>query len=225
VFPDPEFQNRRDWHPDITKMVPLNPAGSIVQGHNVDGMFPNEMGRIPFTWPVPTTKPDGSQPDHIQYSWGCVEGLVVTTTLLRRAGYDAHLWSDKAVWRALQSLYQVIGVKAEGDDVFEIDLLGYLYGDEAKFALQSQLPLTDSRAHAIGKNMAGTSWSHRGRTFGPVTPPDDCEALRAELEALEASYASLAAELARVQGANGILAAYNARLNDRIAKVKAAVNE
>jgi len=165
----------KTWMPDPNKPVGINPLNSIIRYGNppkvasVGGILPGDIERYgAFHWP-PKKSGDG-----IQYSYGALGPLTVSLLILQRNGYpDANLWADKGLLRAYKALYVTIGAPAYGDYRFQIDLLRYLYGNEASFA-----PLPSS-PNQFGKSMSFTDWTHRGRTVlasngqtePPVTPP------------------------------------------------------
>ena len=60
-------------------------------------------------------------------------------------------WSDKALYRAVNWLYNVNGYRPEGDDVFIPWIINKAYGT----SFSTTTPV------AIGKNMSYTDWSHK----------------------------------------------------------------
>jgi hypothetical protein len=134
------------WQADPSKPVGVNPAGTSKEGHSIDGAFPDDMRRgCSFQWP----------PCHTGYAWGAMEGASVQARLLSRAGFDSWNWSNKAMYRATQFLYnldrEVGGWWAEGDDEWQPWIINKAYGASFPAAMPAQ----------AGKNMGWTDW-----TFG-----------------------------------------------------------
>ena len=128
------------WQADPSNPVGINPAGSVKEGHDIGGALPEEMRRGgDFAWP----------PTPTNYPWGALQGAVVQAEILRRAGYDAWQWQDRAILRAVEFLYS-IGWPATGDDKWVISLVNARYG--RSFA-------TSDTAGA-GKIMGWTAWTH-----------------------------------------------------------------
>lgn len=164
-----------DWQADPSKPVGVNPKGAMIQGHNVDGMLPDDIRRSgAFKWP-----PSGAKAQ--MYSWEGLQGAVVQAQLLSRAGYDAWNWSDKAILRAAQFLYN-IGWTAQGDDGWQPWLINAAYG--------TNFPTNE--AATPGKNMGYTQWTHAKQGSKPPvpdptpTPTPDCAACLAELAKVKA---------------------------------------
>lgn len=144
------------WQADPTNPVGINPVGATIQGHNVDGMLPDDIRRSgSFTWP-----PSGSKAQ--MYSWEGLQGAVVAAQLLTRAGYPAWDWCDKALLRAAKFLYG-INWPATGDDGWQPWLLNAAYG--------TSFPTVASASP--GKNMGFTQWTHSTPIIvkPPVDPP------------------------------------------------------
>jgi hypothetical protein len=134
------------WQANPSAPVGVNPAGAVKSGHSIDGAFPDDMRRgCSFQWP----------PCHTGYAWGAMEGASVQARLLSRAGFDSWNWSNKAMFRATQFLYnldrEVGGWWAEGDDEWEVWILNKAYGTSFPAAMPAR----------AGKNMGWTDW-----TFG-----------------------------------------------------------
>ena len=99
--------------------------------------WPDQRRAGGFSWPAPNEN----------YVWEALQGAVVQAQLLRRAGYDAWSWSDKALLRAVTWEYSVNGFPASGDDTWEIWIVNRAYG--TSFA---------AGGGGTGKNMAWTDW-------------------------------------------------------------------
>lgn len=135
-----EFGDDLSWQCNPARPVGVNPSGCMKAGHSVDGALPEEMRRGgAFQWP----------PLETGYPWEGLQGAVVQAEILRRAGYPAWEWQDRALLRAVQFLYD-IGWGAQGDDEWQIWLVNQAYGTSFPTALP---------AHA-GKNMGWTDWTH-----------------------------------------------------------------
>lgn len=177
------------WQADPKNPVGINPKGSTIQGHNVDGMLPDDIRRSgSFTWP-----PSGAKAQ--MYSWEGLQGATVAAQLLTRAGYPAWEWSDQALLRAARFLYS-IDWPATGDDGWQPWLINYAYG--TMFAATSSA--------TPGKNMGFTQWTHAAPVIvkPPVDPPPpdptpdptpDCGACMEELAAVKAELATVAGKL------------------------------
>jgi hypothetical protein len=127
-----------DWQADPSKPVGINPKGATLHGQNVDGVLPDDQRRAGgFTWP----------PQKENYVWEAMQGSLVQAHLLKRAGYDAWNWSDRALLRAVTWEYNVAKYPAEGDDAWQIWIVNRAYG--------TSFPTS---AASVGKNMAWTDW-------------------------------------------------------------------
>jgi len=127
------------WQADPAKPVGINPKGSTIQGHSVDGAQPEELRRGgAFKWP----------PAKTDYCWEGLQGPTAAVHMLMRAGLPAHEWCDKALLRAVAFLYD-IGWEATGDDKWQIPLINYIYG--------TNYPVTGG---GRGKNVGWTLWTH-----------------------------------------------------------------
>lgn len=83
---------------DPSNPVGVNPAGCKKQGIDIDGAIPDDMRRGgPFKEP-PT-------PTH--YPWTALQGAVAQAQMFSRQGYASYSWSNQAVKRAVQYLYDL----------------------------------------------------------------------------------------------------------------------
>ena len=129
------------WQSNPSSPVGINPKGATIQGHNVDGVLPDDQRRAgPFAWPPPTTN----------YSYSALQGVVATAIILRGAGYDVFNSSDKAILRAFVWLHDVDGFPAEGDDTWMPHVINYYYNS----TLPAPLPARP------GKTFGWTDWTH-----------------------------------------------------------------
>ena len=100
------------------------------------------------------------------YPWEALQGATVTAEILHRQGYDAWSWSDQALRRAVQFLYELDrrypgdGWWASGDDEWNVWLVNRAYG--------TRFPARDPAQP--GKNMGWTDWTHAGRPPAPQRP-------------------------------------------------------
>lgn len=133
------YNDDLSWQADPTAPVGINPVGSVIDGVNVDGALPEEMRRGgSFRWP----------PGETSYAWGALEGAVLQAEILQRFGYDAFGWSDRALLRATDFLFQRAQWRPEGNDQWVFWVIDYRYG-------------TNYRAPApvpVGKNFAWSDW-------------------------------------------------------------------
>lgn len=140
------------WQADPRAPVGINPAGSTLEGQNVDGAQPEEMRRCgtgAFVWP----------PCRTGYTWEALQGSVAQAELLTRLGYPAWEWEDRALLRAVEFVYNTTFADGEndpavGDDRWQIWLINYAYGTD----------YPAERATQPGKNVGFTDWTHGGRT-------------------------------------------------------------
>lgn len=85
------------WQCDVANPVGINPT-CIKSGHNIGGSLPDDMRRgCSFKW----------LPCHTNYPWGALVGAVMQAELLYSVGYGSYYWSDKAIKRAVQFLYDL----------------------------------------------------------------------------------------------------------------------
>lgn len=149
-------QGADTWMPDATQARPVNPQGSTIQGHNVDGALPDDISRgCTFQWP----------PCHTGYAWEGFSGAVMQAEILHREGYDTWNWENQALRRAAAYLdyldQQFGGWWTDSDDEQWIPwVINRAYGTNFRTNLPAR----------TGKNMAWTDWTH-GTTGGP-TPTD-----------------------------------------------------
>jgi hypothetical protein len=145
------------WQVNPEKPVGINPKGSLIDGHNVDGVLPDDQRRGgSFSWPPPQEN----------YVYEGLQGVVVTAELLHRAGYPAFEWSDRAILRAMNWLNTTTfsdGKKypAEGDDVWQIYIINKRYG--------TNFPASSTTRP--GKMIGYTDWTHSTMDGSGTVPP------------------------------------------------------
>jgi len=145
-------QGADTWMPDPSQPRPVNPAGSTILGHNVDGALPDDISRgCPFQWP----------PCHTGYAWEGFAGAVLQAEILARQGYDTWNWENQAMRRIaayLDYLDQQFGGwwTDTDDEQFVPWIINRAYGTQFRTNLPAR----------FGKNMAWTDWTHAAS--GPV---------------------------------------------------------
>lgn len=134
------------WQCDSSRPVGINPQGCTKQGHNVDGVLPDDQRRGGgFQWPPPKEN----------YVWGGLEGAHMQAVILYNQGYDVWNWENQAMLRAMQWLHTPhfsggSSYPAEGDDTWQPHLTNYYYGTNFPAPVPSN----------PGKNTAWTDWTH-----------------------------------------------------------------
>lgn len=157
------------WQCHPERPVGVNPAGCTREGHPIGGVLPDDQRRGgSFAWPPPK----------VNYVWEALQGALVQAMILRRQGYPAFRWGDRALLRAVRWLHDQAGYPAEGDDTWQPHLVNFVYGT----GFPAPVPASP------GKNMGWTDWTHgprrdratdrsvRGddpRRFLPVNPMTD----------------------------------------------------
>ncbi len=148
------------WQMDEARPVGINPKGSTRNGHNIDGVLPDDARRCgSFRWP----------PCKTGYLWEGLQGAVTAAEMLHRAGYPAFEWEDRAILRAVEWLYNTNfndgrNYPAEGDDRWLVWVINKRYGTNYPVAS----PVTP------GKMIGWTDWTHSiGNAVGIPLPPAD----------------------------------------------------
>jgi hypothetical protein len=139
------------WQCDASKPVGINPKGCMKSGYSIDGVIPDDMRRG-GTFQMP--------PIETGYPWESLQGMTVQAMLLQRAGFPAFEWSDRAILRAVQYLYNIVKWPATGDDRWQVWLINYAYG--------TNIPAASPALG--GKNMGWTDWTHSRRTTTSSNP-------------------------------------------------------
>ncbi|MBF0448481.1 MAG: alginate lyase family protein [Magnetococcales bacterium] len=139
------------WHPDPANPVAINPKGSTIQGHSVDGLLADEQRRCcnkQFRWPPP----------HENYVYEGLQGAMAQAVILHQAGYsDVWQWQDQALLRAFKWLHDVAKYPAKGDDIWQIHLINHYYGPQ----FPAETPAKP------GKNVGWTDWTHGQQVPNP----------------------------------------------------------
>lgn len=141
------------WQADERRPVGINPKGARKNGHNVDGVLPDDQrrgGGLEFP------------PEKENYVYEALQGALLQAVVLDRAGYDVWAWQDQALLRAFRWLHDVAHFPAEGDDLWQPHVVNAAYG--------SDFPVVVPAGH--GKSVGWTDWS-----FAPSPseqpPPDE----------------------------------------------------
>ncbi|MDQ2934936.1 MAG: alginate lyase family protein, partial [Chloroflexota bacterium] len=126
------------WQANAGQPVGINPAGSKIAGHSVDGVLPDDQRRSGgFAWPPPCGN----------YPYGALDGALLQAEILWRAGYDTYNWQNKALLRA-ELWLRSTGCPPSGDNVWQMPLIDARYGT-AFWGGGSVRP---------GKNFGWTDW-------------------------------------------------------------------
>lgn len=141
--------------------TPVNPQGTIVSGHNVDGVVVDDQRRASgFIWP----------PTYTIYSYGALGGAVVQAGILQRFGFDAWQWGNQALRRAVEWMFYEGDGKPKWDTCddqnkrYVLDLVDHAYG--SNFLSRMNCSPEPSRE---GRNIGWTSWTHQ-RSIVPQLP-------------------------------------------------------
>jgi outer membrane biosynthesis protein TonB len=113
------FGDDLSWQANPVVPVGINPKAASIGSTILDGIIPDDMRR------------GGSRPvvgsDGVMYTWEALQGVLLQAELLRRAGYSAWEWQDRAILRAFNRIH-ILGYPAEGDDRWQPWLLNRRYG-------------------------------------------------------------------------------------------------
>jgi PKD repeat protein len=132
------------WQADPARPVALNPRGATKDGHDIDGVLPDDQRRSGgFTWP----------PTKENYVWEALQGALAQAVILDRAGYDCWEWSDQALLRAVTWLHEECNYPAGGDDTWQPHVVNFFYGSDFPAPSPS----------SPGKNVGWTDWTHSGQ--------------------------------------------------------------
>lgn len=135
------------WQPDPNNPVPLTGPGTTKNGHDMDGVRPDDQRRCgTFTWP----------PCKTNYTWEGLQGIIVSAELLYRAGYPSFEWDNRAILRATDWHYRTIfndgkNFPAIGDDQWMIWVINKRYGTLYPSA----------SGVSPGKMVGFTDWTHQ----------------------------------------------------------------
>ena len=142
VYHNFKYKKVDRWQANPQQPLGINPKGSTKRGHNIDGVLPEEQRRAgKFRWPPPK---EG-------YVWEALQGALSLAVILKRADYQPFVWSDKALLRAVNWLYQVADFPAKGDDIWLLHIVNHFYQTQFDAKIGTK----------PGKNAGWTDW-----TFG-----------------------------------------------------------
>lgn len=129
-----------DWQADADAPVGINPVAASIEGHDVDGVLPDDQRRAgAFAWPPPKEN----------YVWEALQGAVAQAAMLERRGYDAFAWQDAALTRALVWLHDQAEYPAAADDTW----VPHVVNAYAATSFPAELPSSP------GKNVGFTDWT------------------------------------------------------------------
>jgi hypothetical protein len=144
---------------------PVNPPGAMVSGHNVDGVIVDDQRRSDrhrFRWP----------PKYTIYVYGALGGAVVQAGILHRFGMNAWHWSDDAIRRAVEWMYDDRDDKRKWDTCndrdkqYVLDVVDQAYGSNFIGRMNC-----DPEPSGPGRNIAWTSWTHQRLVVIPAEAP------------------------------------------------------
>lgn len=148
-----------DWQANQKLPVGINPKGSQIDGHSVDGALPEEMRRHhsdaeEFVWPPPCEN----------YVWtGYTPALAAAWVLSRVPAYaDVFSWSDAALLRAIRWQHAEADCPAEGNDVGTSWLANSIFGSTFRV----------SSPASMSREIAWLDWTH-AKPWKPAPPPPD----------------------------------------------------
>jgi hypothetical protein len=98
------------WQCNPSAPVGINGLGCTRNGYNYDGILPDDQRRGGGAPPA--------TPACQNYVHEALQGVTLAGAILDRAGYDFWLWSDRAVARAYERMYEIWNCPASGDDTF-----------------------------------------------------------------------------------------------------------
>jgi hypothetical protein len=132
------------WQADPANPVGINPVGATKNGHNIDGVLPEEERRSgDFVWP----------PYKENYVYTGLEGAIGCAVLLSRLGYDVWNWSDQAMLRAYIWVNNVANYPAVSNDGWQPVIINKIYG--------TNFPVPSTSSITPGKNIGWGEWTHQ----------------------------------------------------------------
>lgn len=154
-------QRAEEWMFDPAQAIPVNPVGATKDGHNIDGLLPDDQSRCcetltprGFRWPPPYT----------HYAYGALEGTIVQASMLYRRGYhEVWSWSNQAQKRAVDWLHYdgdgktkwnclIPTSPSEKNKCYILDIIDSVYGTNYRPSAAST---------TLGRNVSFTSWTHQ----------------------------------------------------------------
>jgi hypothetical protein len=150
VASTPLVYDPTNWIADQNNKAGVNRKGAMIEGKVVSGVLPEDWRRgTEFQWPPAITG----------YMWEGMQGFVVSSVLLQRAGLVSFTSGDNAVVRAMNMLYgqgeaannsPVFNNPPSGDDQWIPWVVNYYGGTSYSIGITSP-----------GKNMGWTDWTHQ----------------------------------------------------------------
>jgi len=141
------------WQFDSSNPVGINQLGATKNGHDIDGVLPEDQRRCSssFSWP----------PCFTGYVWEGLQGFHGQAVILHRRGKDVWNWSDRALLRTVTWNYSTADGKANrpatGDDTWQPWLTNHYYNlNGTGNAFPTTLPSQP------GKGIGYTDWTHAG---------------------------------------------------------------
>lgn len=137
------------WMSDPSQPRPVNPAGAVKNGRNVDGAQPQEQARCgAFSWP----------PCYTGYVWGGLAGGLTQMRIAHLNGYPGiHLEQNSAVRRAMayidflaRNASSQWWSRGRGDESAQPHLVNFVYG--------TSFPETTPVKLGLGPSF--TDWTH-----------------------------------------------------------------
>jgi hypothetical protein len=104
-----------DWQSDPANPVGVNPRGALIQGHDVDGVLPDDQRRGGgFEWPPPCES----------YVDEALQGVTVQALVFEKVSGTRVYWNlgSRALLRAVRQRYRH-GCEPEGDDRWMVPIL------------------------------------------------------------------------------------------------------
>jgi hypothetical protein len=129
-------------YPDVTRYLPVNPAGCERDGLVIDGIIPVDMQRG-GGFQVP--------PIHTRYPRESLHGRTIQAELLHRAGFATYEWADAALARIATRL---LALAEEFDRAWYEPDIGCYRIIARRTGLD--LPLAEP---AVGRSVAGIDWT------------------------------------------------------------------
>ncbi|MDZ7267810.1 MAG: alginate lyase family protein [candidate division KSB1 bacterium] len=132
------------WQAEAAHPVGINPAGAVKNGHNIDGVLPDDQRRAgSFRWPPPREN----------YVYEALQGALVQAVILHRAGYEVWSWQDQALLRAFRWLHEQAQYPPNGDDTWQTHVINHFYHTDFPAPVPAR----------PGKNVGWSDWTHPRR--------------------------------------------------------------
>jgi hypothetical protein len=134
------------WQCEPSAPVGINRQGCEKQGHNIDGVLPDDQRRGgSFSWPPPEEN----------YFYTALNGALPAAIILHRAGYNSLAWENQAIFRAFKWLHYQGDGKSEfttsGDDVWMDWAVDCYYGTNYAHSVPSSF---------VSRTIDFTAWTH-----------------------------------------------------------------